>query len=94
MKNLTKSPRYYAEFYTGKIFDCYVNNDTHQTVFICRESGEMVTNFVCAAFNSITYKFWDKSEINLQVGQFLKVDSKNKPIAKKFTGIQKRFVKL
>ena len=57
---------------------------------ISKKSGGDITQ---GRYSAITYKFWDKSEITLSVGQFLKIDKLNPPIAKKFTGIQKRFVK-
>jgi hypothetical protein len=93
MENLTKSPRTYTDFWTGESFRMYVNNDTHSNILINEKTGEQIKSFVCSAFNAITFKFWDKSEISLSTGQFLKLEKLNPPIAKKFTGIQKRFVK-
>jgi hypothetical protein len=93
MKNLQKTQRSYTEFWSGKIFAMYQNPDTHQNVLINEWTDEKIENFIYAAFTAITYKFWDKSEISLSVGQFLKIDKFNPPIAKKLTGIQKRFVK-
>jgi hypothetical protein len=93
MGNLTASPRTYNEFWTNEKFRMYVNNDTHDLVLINETTKEEIKSFICSAFNSTTFKFWDKSEITLNVGQFLKIDKLNRPIAKKFTGIQKRFVK-
>ena len=94
MGNLIQTQRSYSDFWTGKIYNMYQDNCTHEVFLISEDTSEKIQSFLCAAFNSITYKFWDKSEITLQVGQFLKIEKLNPPIAKKFTGIQKRFVKL
>lgn len=93
MNNLLKTQRTYNEFWTNEQFNMYQNCDTHVNCLINEATGENVKMFLCAGFTQITYKFWDKSEITLSVGQFLKIDRLNPPIAKKFTGIQKRFVK-
>ena len=93
MNNLLKTKRSYNEFWTNEKFNMYQNSDSHELILINETTGENVKNFICSAFNTITYKFWDKSEITLKVGQFLKIDKLNPPIAKKFTGLQKRFVK-
>jgi len=93
MKNLNKTQRSYNEFWTNEKFNMYQNSDSHELILINENTGEKVKMFICAAFTGITYKFWDKSEVSLSHGQFLKIDKLNPPIAKKFTGIQKRFVK-
>ena len=94
MGTLQKTQRSYNEFWTDKKFNMFQNSDTHVNCLINLETNEQIDNFICAAFTAITYKFWDKSEISLSIGQFLKIDKLNPPIAKKFTGLQKRFVKL
>ena len=94
MKTLTKTKRSYTEFWTNYTFNMYQNSDTHELFLINEITGENVSNFICAAFNSITYKFYDKSELTLNVGQFIRYNKLNPPIAKKFTGIQKRFTKI
>ena len=93
MNNLLKTQRYYNEFWTNEKFNMYQNSDSHELFLINETTGENIKNFICSAFTVTTYKFWDKSEITLSVGQFLKIDKLNPPIAKKFTGLQKRFVK-
>ena len=72
----------------------FQNSDTHALILINENTGDKVSSFLCAAFNAITYKFWDKSEITLNVGEFIKSDKLNPAIAKKFKGIQKIFVKV
>lgn len=94
MKTLIRTQRNYTEFWTGKNYAMYQNSDSHENILINENNGDKIRNFLCAAFNSITYKFWDKSELTLSVGQFLEYDKMNPPIAKKFTGIQKRFSKI
>ena len=94
MENIIQTKRSYNDFWTDKKFNMFQNSDTHVNCLINLETNEIIDNFICAAFTTITYKFWDKSEISLSIGQFLKIDKLNPPIAKKITGIQKRFVKL
>jgi hypothetical protein len=94
MDTLVKTQRSYTEFWTGKNYAMFQYSDSHVNILVNEITGDKIRGFICAAFNSITYKFWDKSEITLSVGQFLEYDKMNPPIAKKFTGIQKRFSKL
>jgi hypothetical protein len=94
MDTLVKTQRSYTEFYTGKNYAMFQNSDSHANILVNEQSGDKIRSFICAAFNSITYQFSDKSEITLSVGQFLEWDKMNPPKAKKFTGIQKRFSKL
>jgi len=87
-----KTKRYYYEFWSKEKYNMFQNSDTHELSLVNEKTGEVLKNFYCCAFNATTLKFWDKSEIQLPQGEFLILNKLNPIIAKKFTGLQKRFV--
>jgi hypothetical protein len=85
--------RKYTEFWSNEVFTMYKDDCTDKICLISDNTGEKVENFYCAAFTAIDYRFWDKSELSLNVGQFIKKDSLNPATHKKFF-IQNRFSKI
>ena len=85
--------RKYAEFWTNEVFTMYQDDNTHKNTLISDKTGEKVDGFYLAAFTPIIYRFWDKSELQINVGQFVKKDRLNPATHYKFI-IEKRFKKI
>jgi hypothetical protein len=86
--------RIYTNIETNQRFVMYYN-DINDTRDLRNEiTGEIVTNFYCAAFSGITLKFNDKSISTLNAGEFIELRSDKIPTHRKYTGLQKNFIKL
>jgi len=85
--------RKYSEFWSNEIFTMYQDDCTHKICLISDKTGEKIKDFLCAAFTPIIYRFYDKSELTINIGQFVKKDKLN-PVTHKRFFIQKRFTKI
>jgi hypothetical protein len=81
--------RSYEHVHTGEIFTMYKNSNTGNLTLIGNKTGTEISEFICAAFTDIVLKYADKSELKLNVGQFVGTLS-YKPTHKKFF-CEKRF---
>jgi hypothetical protein len=72
----------------------YYNDINHTRDLRNEITGEILTNFYCAAFSGITLKFNDKSISTLNAGEFIELRSDKIPTHRKYTGLQKNFIKI
>jgi hypothetical protein len=86
--------RIYTNIETNQRFVMYSDDINHTTDLRNELTGEIVTNFYCAAFSGITLKFNDKSIFTLNSGEFIELRSDKIPTHRKYTGLQKNFIKI
>jgi hypothetical protein len=87
--------RTYRNWHTGIFYRMYYNVSTDTRILIDEKTGNKISEFYCAAFNGIEYKFKDKSIISLCAGEFFTpYNTVGKPIGKRFALIQKNFKKI
>jgi len=86
--------RIYTNIETNQRFVMYYNNINDTRDLRNEITGEIVTNFYCAAFNGITLKFNDKSIFTLNGGEFIELRLDKIPTHIKYTGLQKNFIKI
>ena len=84
--------RKYTEFWSNETFTMFQDDCTHKICLISDKTGETIENFYCSAFTDTYFRFWDKSQILLKTGQFIKREKTNPATHKKFF-MQKRFSK-
>lgn len=87
------SNRTYTEFWTGEVYKMYIDDFNHKTKLINEKNGYEIDFFYCSAFTSVKLKFYDKSEVLLSTGQFIKQDKLNPVTHKKFF-FEKRYKKI
>ncbi len=82
--------RKYAEFWSNEVYTMFQDSCTHEIKLISDKTGKEINAFYLSAFTTIEIRFWDKSQITLQPGQFIETSKLNPVTHKKFF-MQKRF---
>ena len=86
--------RTYYNKLTGELFRMYHNSDTGKSYLLNEYTGRKITcNYLICAFNGQTFKLNTGRIIELLAGEFYPLAKGEICTHKKFTGIQKRFVK-
>lgn len=87
--------RTYYNKLTGDLFRMYHSNITGTNYLMNEETGHIIKSSVLiAAFNAQTFKLSNGKIIELKQGEFYPLACCEIATHKKFTGLQKRFVKI